>query len=478
MECLVLVHDASFSFVVDLAASITGYRVQASDTKHEEKGPFILAVQRERVVQSGEKSPRLQGLRSTSLVINVASLDSVIRTEPSLRLKYDHEYLFWPTKFSCKGFSRFLTLVTGQSDPLAQIKSKQRSAYIGLTYPDIRVSLSNMPIVSVGADALELRVDLLREEDQLVDIPTLGYVAEQLVALRLQSELPIIFTIRLEPSGGRWPLEQKDLAIEYLRYGLLWGVDFIDVEDLLENDLRNLLVSQKGHSKVIASHHDFSGNLDWSSSDSDQVYNTCACYGDVVLMAGISTNLSDASKIRQFRDRMNSLDGNKPLAAFNTGTSGKLSRILNPFLQATTHHLLLSSSARDQLSLVESNGVLSVLGELSPTTAYFFQEQHSDASLMDKCFKELNLPHRVAVTGQKPNTLIQSLLKEPDTASVVFGQFSDFSHLATQGPRISRHEQFMGRGENHHLSPVVFELQQSLDARIRYPKHQRQVIVT
>ncbi|KAJ4202405.1 hypothetical protein NW759_015392 [Fusarium solani] len=433
MECLVLVHDASFSFVVDLVASITGYRVQASDiTKHEEKGPFIFAVQRERVGQSGERSPRLQGLWPTSLIINVASLDSVIRTEPNLHLKYDHEYLFWPTKFSCKGFSRFLTLVTGQSDPLAQIKSKQRSAYIGLTYPDIRVSLSNMPIVSVGADALELRVDLLREEDHPGDIPTLGYVAEQLAALRLQSELPIIFTIRLEPSGGRWPLEQKDLAIEYLRYGLLWGVDFIDVEDLLDNDLRNLLVSQRGHTKVIASHHDFSGSLDWSSSDTDQVYNTCASYGDVVLMAGISTNLSDASKIRQFRDRMNSLEGNKPLAAFNTGTSGKLSRILNPFLQATTHHLLPSSSARDQLSLVESNGVLSVLGELAPTTAYFFQGQHSDASLMDKCFKELNLPHRVAVMSQKPDTLIQSLLKEPDTASVVFGQFSDFSHLATQ----------------------------------------------
>lgn len=33
---------------------------------------------------------------------------------------------------------------------------------------------------------------------------------------------------------------------------------------------------------------------------------------------------------------------------------------------------------------------------------------------------------------QKPDALIQSLLKEPDTANVVFGQFSDFSHLATQ----------------------------------------------
>ncbi|KAI8711245.1 hypothetical protein NCS52_01500400 [Fusarium sp. LHS14.1] len=433
MACLILVHDASFGFVVDLAASITGYRVQASYiTKHDEKDPFIFAVQRQRAVQSGESSLRLQGLGSTSLIINVASLDLTVRTEPSFHLEYDHEYHFWPTKFSCKGFSRFLALVTGQSDPLAQIKSKQRSAYIGLTYPDIRVSLSNMPIVSVGADALELRVDLLREKNQPSDIPTLGYVAEQLAALRLQSELPIIFTIRLEPSGGRWPLEQKNLAIEYLRYGLLWGVDFIDVEDLLDNDLRNLLVSQKGHTKVIASHHDFSGGLDWSSSETDQVYNSCACYGDVVLMAGISTDLSDASKIRQFRDRMNSLDGNKPLSAFNAGMSGKLSRILNPFLEATTHHLLPSSSARDQLSLVESNGVLSVLGELVTRTAYFFQGQHSDASLMDKCFNELNLPHRVTVTGQKPDALIQNLLKEPDTASVVFGQFSDFSNLASQ----------------------------------------------
>ncbi|RSL46104.1 hypothetical protein CEP51_015986 [Fusarium floridanum] len=438
MVCLILVHDASFGYVVDLAASITGYRVQTADNPiHEERGPTIVAIQRERLVRPGESPPLLRVPGLLSLTINLASLDSAVRTESNLHVKYDHEYLFWPTRFSCKGFSRFLALVTGQSDPLARINTKQRSAYIGLTYPDIRVSLSNMSIVSVGADALELRVDLLRDEDQPRDIPSRAYVAEQLVALRSQSELPIIFTIRLEPSGGRWPLEKKDLAIEYLRYGLLWGVDFIDVEDLLDNDLRNSMVSGKGHTKVIASHHDFSGNLDWLSPDADQVYKTCASYGDVVLIAGISTDLSDASKIRQFRDKINSLDDNKPLVAFNTGTSGKLSRILNPFLQATTHHLLPSSSARDQLSLIESNGVLSVLGELAPKTVYFFQGQDSDASLIDKCFNELNLPHRVAIVGQNSEMFIQSLLEEPGTPSVVFGRHSDFSHLAEKSPDVA-----------------------------------------
>lgn len=93
--------------------------------------------------------------------------------------------------------------MTGQSDPFSMIRKKKRSVYIGLTYPNVRVALSNMAIVSVGADALELRVDLLEDEDKQESFPSLGYVAEQLTLLRLHSELPIIFTIRLQPSGGK-----------------------------------------------------------------------------------------------------------------------------------------------------------------------------------------------------------------------------------------------------------------------------------
>ncbi|KAF5005068.1 hypothetical protein FDECE_8484 [Fusarium decemcellulare] len=451
MAGLILIHDAECGFVVDLATGITGYGIRALDDEQPEgRVPFITPVERERYGASCASLNRLRQSGAALITINLVSFDKFSTSRSSDDLELDYEYLFSPKRFSCRDFCRFLALITGQNDSLGRIKSKQRSAYIGLTYPNIRVALSNMPIVSVGADALEFRVDLLRDEAQLGDIPALQYVAEQLVALRLQSELPIIFTIRLKPSGGRfvslprplfgeadeyrWPLEQKNLAIEYLRHGLLWGVEFIDVEDLLDNPLRESLVARKRHTNVIASHHDFSGNLDWSTPDAFRVYNTCASYGDVVLMAGISTDLSNASKVGQFRDKVNSLKDSKPLAAFDTGRSGKLSRILNPFLQATTHHLLPTCSAPDQLSLVESNGVLSVLGELTPKSVYVFQGQDSDAALMDKCFNELNLPHRATYMGQTSDTTIESLLQEPTTAGGVFDQLSSMSNLTCQSP--------------------------------------------
>ncbi|KAM5343661.1 hypothetical protein ACJ41O_012198 [Fusarium nematophilum] len=393
MECLVLIYDAANAFVVDLAASITAYGIRPLDGDELGRGqnhngsPFIVAIERDSYPSLLTTLDRLETSGTRFMKVNLSTLDSFAASRNNTGAKvsgYDHEYLFPAGRFSRKDFCRFLALITGQHDPLAKIKSKERSAYIGLTYPNIRVALSNMPIVSVGADALELRIDLLRDESQEGDIPTLDYVAEQLVALRLQTELPIIFTIRLTPSGGRWPLDRKKLAIEYLQAALSWGVDFVDVEDLLEEELRGPLVALKGCTRVIASHHDFSGRLDWSSLETHRVYEACASYGDVVLMAGLSTSLSDAFKLQQFRSKVDSLEVSKPIAAFDTGRGGKLSRILNPFLQATTHHLLPTSSAPDQLSLVESNGVLSVLGELIPMTVYDFQGRDSDAVLMDK----------------------------------------------------------------------------------------------
>ncbi|KPM41906.1 hypothetical protein AK830_g4652 [Neonectria ditissima] len=178
-----------------------------------------------------------------------------------------------------------------------------------------------MAIVSVGADALELRIDLLHEEGQEGDFPSLDYVAEQLMTLRLQSELPIIFTIRLTPSGGKWPLTETHLAIQYLQKALQWGVEFIDLEDLFSSDLRALLLPYKGHTKIIASHHDFSGRLDWTSSDTLETYQACSAFGDVVQIAGVATGLTETFEVQRFRNKVRhaSTLGIPPLAAFDTG---------------------------------------------------------------------------------------------------------------------------------------------------------------
>ncbi|KAF7558222.1 hypothetical protein G7Z17_g168 [Cylindrodendrum hubeiense] len=205
MACLILIYDIENSFLIDLAASITGYALQPGSYQLSSgvRPNSIVAYDRKFVPSS---DVRLSKSHSDTpiLNINLKCLDNKqAKDHDGVVDDFDHEYLFVNGKFHRKDFCRFLSFVTGQSNPFAQIRKKKRSVYIGLTYPNVRVALSNMAIVSVGADALELRVDLLHEEGQEGTVPSLDYVAEQLMTLRLQSELPIIFTIRLIPSGGK-----------------------------------------------------------------------------------------------------------------------------------------------------------------------------------------------------------------------------------------------------------------------------------
>ncbi|KAL6407111.1 Pentafunctional AROM polypeptide [Ilyonectria robusta] len=443
MACLILVYDVDHSFLIDLAASITGYALQPRNYQLSSgvRPSSIVAYDRKYVPSS---DVRLIKTRTNTpvLSINLRCLDTVKQQcidHDGTVDAFDHEYLFVKGKFHRKEFCRFLSFVTGQSDPFSHIRGKKRSVYIGLTYPNVRVALSNMAIVSVGADALELRVDLLHEEGQEGTLPSLDYVAEQLMTLRLQSELPIIFCIRLIPSGGKWPLSEMPLAITYLRKALQWGVEFIDLEDLFSNELRASLLPRKGHTKVIASHHDFSGQLDWTSPETLDIYRTCSEFGDVVQIAGVATDLSETFEVQRFCGKVvrASSSSSPPLTAFNTGRGGKLSRILNPFLQATTHPLLPTSSAPNQLSLVEVNGVLAVLGEIVPKKIYVFQDPDIDAALIDKCFNELNLPHQAVPLSPRQDSSVQLLLNEADCGGAVFdfsSTFSDQLVLASRSP--------------------------------------------
>lgn len=157
-------------------------------------------------------------------------------------------------------------------------------------------------------------------------------------------------------NSARWPVSASSTALEYLRKALQWGVEFIDVEDYIGDPFTAELSQRKGNTKVIASYHDLSGRLDWTSTSVQDIYRRCSQFGDIVQIVGFATKLTDNYEVENFRRRSSTHFGyQKPLIAFNTGVEGKLSRILNPFLEPTTHHLLPISSAPDQLTLAEAN---------------------------------------------------------------------------------------------------------------------------
>ena len=96
----------------------------------------------------------------------------------------------------------FLKTVTGSKQVV--IPKDQRSYFLSLTYPDVR-TIENLDEILEGVHAIELRVDLLKEQGQSGNIPSLEYVYEQIGFLRKNTVLPLIFTVRTKSQGGAFP---------------------------------------------------------------------------------------------------------------------------------------------------------------------------------------------------------------------------------------------------------------------------------
>ncbi|KAI1781989.1 EPSP synthase-domain-containing protein, partial [Ganoderma leucocontextum] len=164
--------------------------------------------------------------------------------------------------------SRFFHHITGERPNLAPNLSKDsRSYFLSLTYPDITPALPHIEEMTAGADAVELRVDLLRspkDNDKLGPyIPPTTYVKEQIAALRRKTTLPIVFTVRTTSQGGKFPDHAEKETFELFLTAVRLGAEYIDVEiSWSEKNILDL-IARKGHSQIIASWHDWSGEMKW-----------------------------------------------------------------------------------------------------------------------------------------------------------------------------------------------------------------------
>ena len=111
----------------------------------------------------------------------------------------------------------------------------KRSYFLSLTFPDIRPYLHRLDELATGADAFELRVDDLLRTCERVErgvkygFPPLDYVRDQVAALRRESSLPIIYTIRSVSQIGAHLDSAIDEAFELMELGLRLGIEYSDV---------------------------------------------------------------------------------------------------------------------------------------------------------------------------------------------------------------------------------------------------------
>ncbi|ROT41437.1 pentafunctional AROM polypeptide [Sodiomyces alkalinus F11] len=348
------------------------------------------------------------------VAINAHCVDLGMPPDVYLSEQCDYEFLYTKAPFFRRDLSRFISFTLGQINHHETLMAKPRTYFISTTFPDVSAALPNLDILTVGADAVELRVDLLKEptgDGTYSAVPSLSYVGRQVMLLRQRTELPLIFTTRCTRENGRFPMGDPDLYYEYLYRAIQWGVEYIDVELWLPEEIRKRLFEVRGNSRIMSAFHDFSGTFRWPSPEAQQVYVESSKYADIVKMIAIINDHHENFELEYFRSKMRAeYPDSPPFSGVNMEETGQFSRTLNKVFTPITHPLLPIVAAPGQMSASEINTALSLLGQLPKKTIWgitspLFRSSIPQAPFFEKCFNELGLPHQFAVVERQPNNV-------------------------------------------------------------------------
>ncbi|KAI2617372.1 Pentafunctional AroM protein [Hypoxylon sp. NC1633] len=307
-------------------------------------------------------------------------------------------------------FAHFVSVISGKGTHLDAAKKKRPSFFVSLTLPSVSSALEVIPRVVVGADAVELRVDLL-------DDISPESVGKQISLLRSAAKIPIIFTVRSKSQGGRFSYASESELLPLYRTAMRAGVEYVDVEMTLSDETLGSITKSRGVSTcVIASHHDPEGKLSWRNGGWQTWYNRALQYGDVIKLVGVAKKMDDNYSLATFKDRMFAAHG-KPIIALNMGTFGKLSRILNGFLTPVSHPDLPFKAAPGQLSAAEIRTGLALIGELEAKQFYLFGKPISASrspALHNALFHKTGLPHRYSLFETDVVEDVRELIRSAD----------------------------------------------------------------
>jgi pentafunctional AROM polypeptide len=313
-------------------------------------------------------------------------------------------------------FARFLSLISGQSTHFEEFQRKQHSFFVSLTMPDISAAAEVLPLVAVGSDAVEVRVDLLEDPNSKDGIPTLDYLSVQIAHLRSIVSLPLIFTVRTISQGGRFPDNAQEEALKLYKAAVRMGLEYIDLEIALPDEILKSVTEARGFSKIIASHHDPHGRLSWKNGGWIQYYNRALQYGDIIKLVGSAKSMEDNFDLAKFKSNMAAAH-DIPLIAINMGVLGKLSRVLNGFMTPVSHPALPFKAAPGQLSAAEIRQGLSLLGEIQPKSFYLFGKPISASkspALHNTLFGQTGLPHEYSRFETDQAEDVKEVIRSPD----------------------------------------------------------------
>lgn len=314
-------------------------------------------------------------------------------------------------------FSQFLHFITGRSTVLETIARRPHSFFVSLTIPRFSTSVLNALQTSVvGSDAVELRADLLQDPNSVIKgVPTIDFFVRESAFLRSAVHRPLIFTIRTQSQGGRFPDSAVEEARQLYRAALRLGFELIDVELQWPNSLRKEITDNKGCSSVIASHHAPAG-LSWRDNSWVPFYNKALSYGDVIKLVSTAHSMQDNDELAEFK-RWAEKANSTPLIALNMGPVGKLSRVRNSFMTPVSHPALPTQAAPGQLSAQQIRQCLTLIGDTEPKQFFLFGKPISASrspALHNALFAETGLPHNYGLFETDQVEDVKSLIRAPN----------------------------------------------------------------
>ncbi|KAL5038179.1 hypothetical protein BDV3_001665 [Batrachochytrium dendrobatidis] len=324
-----------------------------------------------------------------------------------------------------QSFMQFLHFKLATTKPNVNDKSLDTSYFVSLTFPNVVSAAALVEQVTEGANAIELRVDLLESTKP-------DFVGSQVAMLRHLSKLPIVYTVRTQSQGGRFPDDKTRDMISLLELGIRLGCEYIDVEFTAPFERFSSITKSKGNSLIIGSYHDCRGVALWtdghtatritgtvvSMADKEQsvkrqcreptpvcmldIYQDLYAHSDCIKLIGVAHNIADSIAVSTFRNQFVPKLGlaPKPLIALVMGPLGQLSRVLNTYLTPVTHASMPMLAAPGQLTISQIHSIRHLIGMLPKKEYYLFGKPISESMspvLHNTGFKQLGLPHHYSL---------------------------------------------------------------------------------
>ncbi|CAN0063793.1 unnamed protein product [Ectocarpus sp. 8 AP-2014] len=284
--------------------------------------------------------------------------------------------------------------------------------FLSLTFEDFSLHTDLLPTLTEGVDAMELRVDLLADNEDPYT------VLRQLSILRRHTgNLPVVFTIRSKGQCGAFP-DDPEKIFRLARWGLRAGCEVMDVEANWPMSYREGLIREAGESYpgavLVGSYHVVGRKT--TEEQAKELFMECYHDGAVDGVKVVTTAFEPEDSIR-VHAAAKSLALPVPYIGLCLTETGKLSRVLNERFTPVTHENLPFVAAPGQMSSKEIMHHRAELGLCPPRSFFLFGSPISASPSPDMHnagFRSSGLPHEYFLCEGEDPAIMAEALSRPD----------------------------------------------------------------